>query len=274
MKVVAVIGYKNTGKTTFVCRLVEKLALKGKVGTVKIMHDHRFDSPKKDTGKHFDSGAENVTAVSEEGMVSIQRGAGLDEALEVLAGRGMDYAIVEGATNSDLPKIMLGEMDEEAGNVVLRLAPCSDWDMDEVAGIVQQTSEFVTLNSMIDRIRHMPEFPLTGSIGTFTGVVRGETDDISTKMLEFEKYESVADERIEKICNDLKQREGIIEVLIHHKSGRLMRGEDIVYIAVASAHRQELFNALSDAIERVKSEVPIWKKEVTLEGDFWVHDHA
>jgi len=47
-----------------------------------------------------------------------------------------------------------------------------------------------------------------------------------------------------------------------------------LYIVVASAHRRELFKALSDAIERVKSEVPIWKKEVTMEGDFWVHDHA
>jgi len=227
MKAVAVIGYKNTGKTTFVCRLVEKLALKGRVGTVKIMQDHRFDSPEKDTGKHFDSGAENVTAVSEEGVISIQREGGLGEALEILADRGMDYAIVEGATNSDLPKIMLGEMEDEVENVLSRLAPCSDWDMEEVTGIVQQTSEIVTLNGMINKIRHIPEFPLTGSIGTFTGVVRGQTDDISTKMLEFEKYETVADERIEKICNDLKQRDGIIEVLIHHKSGRLMRGEDI-----------------------------------------------
>ncbi|HII91443.1 MAG TPA: molybdopterin synthase, partial [Methanosarcina sp.] len=70
----------------------------------------------------------------------------------------------------------------------------------------------------------------------------------------------------------LKQKEGILEVLIHHKTGVIKAGEDIVYIVVASAHRTELFPALSEAIERIKAEAPIWKKEFTEKEEFWVHD--
>ena len=61
-------------------------------------------------------------------------------------------------------------------------------------------------------------------------------------------------------------------MLIYHKTGRIEAGEDIVFIVVAAGHRQELFAALREAIERMKDEVPIWKKEFTVSGEYWVHD--
>jgi molybdopterin synthase catalytic subunit len=61
---------------------------------------------------------------------------------------------------------------------------------------------------------------------------------------------------------------------MHHRAGLIKAGEDIVYIVVAAGHRKELFVTLVDALERLKEEVPIWKKELTLEGDFWVHDKS
>ena len=64
--------------------------------------------------------------------------------------------------------------------------------------------------------------------------------------------------------------EGIVDVQIHHRFGRISLGEDIVYIVVAASHRQEGFAALRGAIERIKSEVPIWKKELTETGGHWV----
>jgi molybdopterin synthase catalytic subunit len=70
----------------------------------------------------------------------------------------------------------------------------------------------------------------------------------------------------------MKAKDNIIDVLIHHKTGLIKSGEDIVYIVVAAAHRQELFQTLIDSLERIKEDVPIWKKEFTIEGDFWVHD--
>lgn len=52
-------------------------------------------------------------------------------------------------------------------------------------------------------------------------------------------------------------------MILHHKTGVIKAGEDIVYIVITSGHRKELFPALSEAIERIKAEAPIWKKEFT-----------
>jgi len=97
---------------------------------------------------------------------------------------------------------------------------------------------------------------------------------VETKSLEFESYEEATGNKISLIENDLKACEGILDVRIHHRVGRIEAGQDIVYIVVAASHRQQLFQALSDAIERVKAEVPIWKKEYTTTGEFWVQDHS
>jgi molybdopterin synthase catalytic subunit len=274
MKVIAVAGNKNTGKTTFVCRLVKALSAEGKVGTVKLMPDHRFDSPEKDTGKHFDAGATVTSAVAEEGVAMISRGQGLERALDLLADSGMDIAVVEGARNSEIPKILLGDEGDEEGmeNVLFRLPPRSDWDIREVAEAIKTVPDYITLEALIREIRQNPLFPEAGCIGTFVGVVREKTGDMRTTMLDFEKYESVAEECMQGICADLKARDGIIDVLMHHKYGKLLPGDDILYIVVAASHRERMFPVLRDAIERLKAEVPVWKKEITPDGDFWVHD--
>jgi molybdopterin synthase catalytic subunit len=125
--------------------------------------------------------------------------------------------------------------------------------------------EWITLGALVRAVRAHPDIHKAGAILTFTGVVRGEA-----LALEFDIYEGEAQQRISSIARDLMAIEGIIDAKIYHKSGRVNRGEDIVYIVVAAAHRQEGFKALRDAIERIKKEVPIWKKELTERGDKWV----
>jgi molybdopterin synthase catalytic subunit len=125
--------------------------------------------------------------------------------------------------------------------------------------------EWITLGALIRAVRSHPDIHKAGAILTFTGTVRGEA-----VALEFDIYEGEAQQRISSIARDLKTMEGIVEAKIYHKSGHIKRGEDIVYIVVAAAHRQEGFKALRDAIERIKKEVPIWKKELTVQGEKWV----
>ncbi|MGD0327362.1 MAG: molybdenum cofactor biosynthesis protein MoaE [Halobacteriota archaeon] len=125
--------------------------------------------------------------------------------------------------------------------------------------------EWITLGALVRAVRAHPDIHKAGAILTFTGVVRGEA-----LALEFDIYEGEAQQRISSIARDLTAIKGIVDVKIYHKSGRVNRGEDIVYIVVAAAHRQEGFKALRDAIERIKKEVPIWKKELTERGDKWV----
>lgn len=274
MKVISIVGHKKTGKTTLVSRLVTALSEIGSVGTVKSMVHQHFNPQDTDTGKHFDAGADIVVGVTKDELVTIESNPNLEKALNNLADRGMDFAVVEGDKESSLPKIVLGDMEEELANVIMQLSAHPDVDIDELVELTLSQPEWVTLDLLINKVRKSPQIKKAGAIGTFTGIVREHTKETQTTYLEFEKYEKVADERIEQICNELKQKEGILDVVIHHKIGRIDPGEDIVYIVVASAHRKELFPVLSEAIERVKSEVPIWKKEFTIDGDFWVHDHA
>jgi molybdopterin synthase catalytic subunit len=116
--------------------------------------------------------------------------------------------------------------------------------------------EWMTLGALIRTVRSHPDIHNAGAILTFTGTVRKEAF-----ALEFDIYEREAQQRLSSIVRDLKTTEGIVEAKIYHKSGRVKRGEDIVYIVIAAAHRQEGFKALRDAIERIKKEVPIWKKD-------------
>ncbi|ETA67101.1 molybdopterin synthase subunit MoaE [Methanolobus tindarius DSM 2278] len=274
MKVICVAGYKNSGKTTLVTRLVEALCEQGKVGTVKQMLHHRFNPQDTDTGKHFDAGAYLVAAITDTELVTIKRDPTLEDALDSLADNGADFAIVEGAKNSDLPKIFLGEPEapDEISNIIVQLPVKADWDIGALVELIHDQPEWVTLDSLIRKVRSNPDIRLSGGIATFTGIVRRINDNVETTAIDFEKYEGVADRAIEKICLDMKAKDNIIDVLIHHKTGLIKSGEDIVYIVVAAAHRQELFQTLIDSLERIKEDVPIWKKEFTIEGDFWVHD--
>lgn len=274
MKVICVAGFKNTGKTTLVTRLVEALSKKGPVGTIKIMLPHRFNPPGTDTGKHFDAGAGAVAAITDTELVTIRRNPTLEQALDSLADAGMEYAIVEGAKTSSLPKFVLGSAAHtgEISNIVMALPERYDWDIDLLAEIVMQQEEWVSLGSLIRKIRTSPNIVYSGGIATFTGIVREVTGNTRTKALEFEKYAEVAERAMDRICAELRERDGVLDILMHHRTGRIEAGQDIVYIVVSARHRRELFTTLSDALERLKEEVPIWKKELTIEGDFWVHD--
>ncbi len=274
MKVICIAGYKNSGKTTLVTRLVEALSKRGSVGTVKQMLHHRFNPENTDTGKHFDAGADVVAAITDIELVTIKRNPTLEDALNELADGGADFAIVEGAKSSDLPKIFIGDIEgsDEVSNVLVRLPVRSDWDIDALVELILSQPEWATLNSLVKKVRSNPDLCLSGGIATFTGIVRRVNGDLETTAIDFEKYEGVADRAIEKICYELREKADIIDVLIHHKTGLIRSGEDIVYIVVAAAHRKELFETLVEALERIKEEVPIWKKEFTIEGDFWVHD--
>ncbi len=267
MKVIAIVGYKKTGKTTLVERLVSELSKSGRVGTIK--HSQEEILPfGGDTDRHLASGASVTIGVTPSRSIMVMKSSDIDGALKEMSMQGVDYVVVEGFKQSRLPKIAIGDV--EAENVVARVDINATGE--QLAAIAMAQPDTVTLFELIARIHRNPEIKKAGAIGTFTGIVREIAENEITKALEFESYDVVAKERIAKIEADLKQQPGIVDVIIHHKTGRIAAGEDIVYIVIASGHRQELFPALREAIERVKEEVPIWKKEMTVSGEYWVHD--
>ena len=135
-----------------------------------------------------------------------------------------------------------------------------------------------SLQELLKKIKEEPEFHKVGAITLFIGVVRRETKkgEIVEK-LELEAYEEKANEVLQNIREDLKKREGIIDVQIHHFLGEFEVGEELVYVVVAGKHRQDVFPVLVEAVERYKKEAPIFKKEyvVTKNGEkksYWVSE--
>lgn len=270
MKIISVVGYKKTGKTALVEKIVKALKKYGSVGTVKHLHEHNINMPGTDTWKHAQAGADVVIGVTPDELVKFSHDNNLTTALDELADAGMDFGVVEGFKDSALPKIALGDV--TAPNIIIRLDKSENADIDEIIKIVFEQPEYHTLGSLIKRIRKSKDLEKAGAIGTFTGIVRAVSGKTRTEFLEFEEYAEVAKQKMDQICAELKQKEGIIDVLMHHRTGIIHQGEDIVYIVVAAAHREQLFPVLREAIERLKAEVPIWKKEHTLEGEWWVNN--
>ncbi len=272
MRIISVVGYKKTGKTTLVERLVSALSKQGSVGTIKHMHEHRINTPDTDTWKHANAGAKVVVAVTPDELVKFSRNNNLTTAIDELADEGMDFAVVEGFKDSKLPKIALGEVN--TAGIIIKLDNQESADIEELVDIIIEQPEYHTLDSLIKKLRKSNDIEKTGAIGTFTGIVRAQNKGTRTEYLEFEEYGGLARQKMDEICAQLKEKEGIIDVLMHHRTGIIPKGEDIVYIVVAAGHREQLFPVLSEAIERLKLEVPIWKKEHTVKGEWWVHDET
>ncbi len=109
-----------------------------------------------------------------------------------------------------------------------------------------------------------------GGIVLFVGVVRRQGAQIrSVQRLEYEAYAAMAEERLRAIAGELERAHGA-RIAILHRVGRLSVGEAAVVIAAAAPHRAEAFAACREAIERLKREVPIWKKEVGEDGEEWI----
>jgi len=126
---------------------------------------------------------------------------------------------------------------------------------------VHEKGRFSILD-VIKNAKNRPNFKKAGAIALFIGLVRGENiKGEKVQKLELEAYEEKANEILASICNDLKKRQGIVDVQIHHLLGEFNVGEDLVCVLVASEHRKNVFPVLEEAVERYKREAPIFKKE-------------
>lgn len=131
------------------------------------------------------------------------------------------------------------------------------------AGVHKKAS--LSLLDLINNVKKHPNFSKAGAIAVFVGVVRGENPEgEKVQKLELEAYEEKANEVLAEICRDLKKRDGIVDVQIHHLLGEFNVGEDLVYVLVAGSHRKNVFPVLEEAVERYKQEAPIFKREHCL----------
>jgi MoaE-MoaD fusion protein len=109
-----------------------------------------------------------------------------------------------------------------------------------------------------------------GAVATFVGVVREENAGKRVVAVEYHGYPAMAEGVMRAIGEDLGRRFGSLRIAMVHRTGRLSVGEASVVIAVGAAHRREALGAVALAIERLKHEVPIWKKEFYEDGSEWL----
>lgn len=113
--------------------------------------------------------------------------------------------------------------------------------------------------------------PGAGGCAVFLGTVRDHSDAGTVTGLRYEAWVELAERRLRDLADELLERWPLRRVAILHRVGDLAVGETSVAIACSAAHRAEAFDACRHAIERLKDDVPIWKRETLTSGESaWV----
>jgi molybdopterin converting factor subunit 1 len=116
--------------------------------------------------------------------------------------------------------------------------------------------------------------PDAGGLVTFVGSVRDVSREREIRRLEYEAYAGMAEAEMRKIAEEAAARFPGARVAVAHRVGSLAIGDLAVVVAAAAPHRAEAFGAARYTIDTLKERVPIWKKEVATDGEYWVEDHA
>jgi MoaE-MoaD fusion protein len=114
------------------------------------------------------------------------------------------------------------------------------------------------------------ESPDSGAIASFVGTVRRRSRERDVLYLDYEAYAEMAEEMLAHLGAQLTERHGLTAIAIHHRLGRVEIGEPSVVIAVSAPHRAAALDACREAIETLKSSIPLWKKEVYEGGEEWI----
>jgi molybdopterin converting factor subunit 1 len=206
---------------------------------------------------------------------------------EAVGEKELSVDLPEGATARDLRRMLAGSYpvfddlgDRLAVSVQLEVVPPDTVlrDADEVAflppvaggaGMCWISDRPLVESEAVARVKG----PGMGGIVTFVGAVRDHARGRSIRHLEYEAYPEMAVREMEKIAAEAAQRWPGSRVAIGHRSGHLEVGDVAVVVAAAAPHRAEAFDACRFAIDTLKQTVPIWKKEVATDGEYWVDDH-
>lgn len=111
-----------------------------------------------------------------------------------------------------------------------------------------------------------------GAIVSFTGVVRGERGAVDHLYLDW--YPGMTEASLQEIAEAAAARFDVTALTVHHRCGKVVAGETIVFVAAASSHRRAAFEAADYAMDRLKSEAALWKREAGSGGEQWVEPRA
>lgn len=119
-------------------------------------------------------------------------------------------------------------------------------------------------------LREEAAAPTAGAVVVFEGTVRSPSGGRVVTHLEYEAHEPMALAQMERLLEETAAQTGVASLWLHHRLGRVEVGEASVVAVAVSPHRAEAFTACRAMIERLKADVPIWKKEYFADGSVWV----
>ena len=137
--------------------------------------------------------------------------------------------------------------------------------------MVRIQSEDFSLDEEVKKV--MSSSKSIGGVVTFLGTARDISKGRDIELLSFEHYHGMAEKKLKELRDEILDSYDIIELSIVHRVGEIKPGENIVLIVAAAQHRAAAFDACEACIDELKRVVPIWKKETTTDGDYWVEEH-
>jgi molybdopterin synthase catalytic subunit len=112
--------------------------------------------------------------------------------------------------------------------------------------------------------------PRVGAVASFIGTVRDVNDGASVSAMTLEHYPGMTEKALHAIVEEARGRFDILEALVIHRVGDLAPADQIVLVAVTSAHRGDAFDACRFIMDYLKTRAPFWKREATADGARWV----
>ncbi len=113
-----------------------------------------------------------------------------------------------------------------------------------------------------------------GAVAAFVGLVRDINDAAAVSTLTLEHYPGMTEKALMRIVDEAKSRWNVYDAIVIHRIGELKPADQIVFVAVSSAHRGEAFAACEFIMDYLKTRAPFWKKEQTPAGERWVEARA
>jgi MoaE-MoaD fusion protein len=191
--------------------------------------------------------------------LELRDGARVRDAVDSLAGlaEGIPLVMAVNREYADADRVL------DPGDELALIPPVSGGDT-RAAPWVRVSAGPLSLEELASRVRDSR----AGAVVTFSGVTR------EVERLEYDAYVQMAEERMTAIVADALERHGLCGVAVEHRVGEVPLTAPSVIVAVSAPHRDEAFAGAREIIDRVKAEVPIWKKEIEGAEGRWVDGRA
>jgi molybdopterin synthase catalytic subunit len=202
-----------------------------------------------------------------EETLELTAGASVGDAIAALAARHAPIAQLRGRFRIAVNQDFVG--DDHAlvdGDELALIPPVAGGTGDDSCRHVELTDRTLSLDRCINAVRG----PGMGGIVTFTGMVRLHSRGTTIDHLEYEAYAPMALKVMTQLCDEIEAEIPGTRIAVEHRVGNLAIGDVAVVIAAAAPHRAEAFTACRAMIDRLKDRVPIWKKEISVDGAEWV----